>query len=257
MSEFDKFDYVYLLRKIGAIADESPVFAADAKKLMDKLPLLEEEESKWRNANRRGTVSNSLLGLLGSCTNMHQILLDAIAIADKGLGTPPKSRKYTDFGMMLDDKQIAFLSDDGRLVCRFNHIHKMPTGSYYTSEQDLSEWYFARLKSDFDEIGNHRLVHLANNPIRIQYIHVYSNSVNRNQLTDNDNYATKHYTDLVVTCLARSDGALGCSFASDTILSDKIPAGSYCIVSLRSMPLVGFDWLLEMTSKSLKKFKKN
>lgn len=257
MSEFDKFDYVYLLRKIGAIADESPVFAADAKKLMDKLPLLEEEESKWRNANRRGTVSNSLLGLLGSCTNMHQILLDAIAIADKGLGTPPKSRKYTDFGMMLDDKQIAFLSDDGRLVCRFNHIPKMPTGSYYTSEQDLSEWYFARLKSDFDEIGNHRLVHLANNPIRIQYIHVYSNSVNRNQLTDNDNYATKHYTDLVVTCLARSDGALGCSFASDTILSDKIPAGSYCIVSLRSMPLVGFDWLLEMTSKSLKKFKKN
>ena len=252
MSEFSDLDYMDLTRKIGTVGDESLKFANRVKKLEDKLPPIEGEETWWRDANRRGTISNDLLRLLASCTDMHQILLDAIAIADRGLDVPLTSRKCTNLGMVLDNKRIAFLSDDGRLVCRFNHIPKLVKGVYYSSEQDMSEWHFPKLVADIREIDAHLLIPLSCDPIRIQYIHVYDHSFNRRLIFDNDNYATKHYTDLVVTCLARSDGALGCGFASDTILSDKIPAGSYCIVSLRSMPLVGYDWLLEMTSKCLK-----
>ena len=171
------------------------------------------------------------------CSYVQRSLQQAYAIVDGENWEDTDPLPYS-LDMQKPDTRIASMTGDGRLVCRFGIIPKASTSLYLNTNQDMSNQYHRDLKSSIGSMDAKQMLPLVLNPIRIQYVHVFPTDYRQMWMTDNDNYAYKHYTDMIVNLLGRTDSALNCSFAYDTLVSDMIPSGTYCVVSQKTQGIM-------------------
>lgn len=122
-------------------------------------------------------------------------------------------------------------TSNGRFIFRFEHI---PTEA---EKNQLSSVGSGSMSYSMDLAQAVRSNAEAPTPVflarrfLVQFVHVYGAAKQGTCVPDNDNYAYKHYIDLVADALGRGDGGDVCSLRFDTFFSDAIPEGSYCIAS--------------------------
>lgn len=190
------------------------------------------------------------------CSYVQRSLQQAYAIVD-GNGWEDTDPLPYSTEMQQPDTRIATMTEDGRLICRFGIIPKGSTSLYLNANQDMSNQYYRDLKNSIESMSAKQLLPLTFNPIRIQYVHVYGTHHQRSWMADNDNYAYKHYTDMIVNLIGRSDSAPDCSFAYDALISDEIPSGSYCVVSQKAQGIMAEkDFTLAVKQSQLTDYQK-
>lgn len=184
-----------------------------------------------------------------SCMYTQRLIQDAFAILKGGRD----EYDHMLFPVKDPDPRIATLVDDSTIVLRFSIIPRESTSSYKNDVEDLSSYYHADLVAALDQLNAKQIFPLGNGSIRLQYMHIYPESTPTSSLIDNDNHAYKHYTDLITTCLGRSDGALECSFVYDTFCVDESLSklsGSYVVVTTSDTPHMSKARLLEVIQGS-------
>lgn len=137
---------------------------------------------------------------------------------------------------------------DGRFIFRFEHI---PTE---TQKNQLSSLGSGGMSYSMDLAQAVRRNAETPTPVflarryLLQFTHVYGAAKRGTCIPDNDNYAYKHYIDLVADVLGRGDGGDVCSLHFDTFFSDAIPEGSYCIASPDISAYLTLDGLIAAVS---------
>lgn len=250
MKDLYPFEYEEIIQ---AAADARKQFAAGSATLRE-LEVAIKENLDSQTGDAQPNSINQLLSMVDSvsmsCMFAQRLIQDVYTIvACSNEDIQEDCTKYT--SVKPADPRIAIMTEDNRIIIRFGIIPTArPSTIYMADERDLSAYYHADLLAALNQLDAKRIFALASRPIRIQYTHIFPRDYSPKRMTDNDNYAYKHYTDLITNLLGRSDEALSCTFLYNSVVSDEVPLGTYAIVSPDFGTLLDTNAMLQTISHS-------
>lgn len=204
---------------------------------------------QYQYSNFDGALTSSAEEASLACMYAQRHIQDAYSILVCG-DDDTDQQKESGCSVKQPDPRIAIMTDDGIIAIRFAVLPNARPSVYMSEERDLSVYYKPDLTAAISQFDAGHLLRLMKSPIRIQYMHVFPAKRPSERAADNDNYAYKHYTDMIVSALGRSDGSLECCFYYDTFLSDEVPSGTYVLVSLATTSLIRKDALIGLVKSS-------